>query len=176
MGWRKKTDIANLAVHWRQLRTPKCRNTEPCQVWIVFLICAMDKDRYSRCLAHLNPHTIQHDCCYTSAMVALCVSLQAGFLKDSWFWLLNNSQHAPKALYKFLSGLGVACPVPSARCPCHRQHSLVGTITNFQQKKTEGPWALISHPTPGKYFYLVKLEVIVMKCIDKRGLQRCYPY
>lgn len=85
------------------------------------------------------------------------------------FWTTASTHW--KHCTKFLSGLGVACPVPSARCPCHRQHSHVGTITNFQQKKTEGPWALISHPTPGKYFYLVKLEVIAMKCIDKEGFR-----
>lgn len=37
-------------------------------------------------------------------MVGFCVSLWIGLLKDSWFWLLDNSQRPLKALYKqFLS-------------------------------------------------------------------------
>lgn len=54
-GW-KKPDLANLAVDWRQLRTPRCRNTGFCQVWIILLICATDKDHYSQC--HPSAHDI----------------------------------------------------------------------------------------------------------------------
>jgi len=48
-------------------------------------------------------------------------------------------------------------------------HDHVGSVTKFQQRKTERLWTPNSYPTLGNGFCLVKLEIRVVKCIDEEG-------